>query len=330
MLPRDGCRGKIRSGKAMICMMTAKPVAQVLLGITVLVWSCTCRHSLEKDISESVILNGIKLNYHIEGQGIPCIVYGFPKLYQRAFSKNLRDHIRFIFAETRMCVPTDTMIDWKKVTLDALVDEIDQIREALHLRTILIFGHSSFGIIAAEYARKYPDHTAGVIMSGTEPCTPKNAAELYAKFWDSTASEERKRIYADKWKNNPIDKFKDLPPSERFIKRLINEGPKEFYDARFDCSTLFEGCTWNFDGINQYFGAILPGYDMTNGRTIKTPIFLASGKYDYYCLPYTLWDERVGQFPDFTQVVFEKSGHYPMYEEPSTFDKSLLDWLKKH
>jgi proline iminopeptidase len=314
----------------LICMMKAKSVAPVLLGIAILVLSGTCRHSLEKEINGSVIINGVKLNYNIEGQGIPCIAYGFPKLYQRVFSKNLRDHIRFVFAETRMCVPTETMVDWKKVTMDTLVDEIEQMREALHLRKIAIFGHSSFGIIAAEYARKYPDHASFVIMSGTEPCTPKNAAELYAKYWDSTASEERKRIYADNWNNNPVEKFKDLSPSERFIKRLANEGPKEFFDARFDCSTLFEGCYWNLDGLNQYFGTIISDYDMTNGRTIKTPIFLASGRYDYYCLPYTLWDEKVGQFPDFTQVVFEKSGHYPMYEEPSMFDKSLIEWLKKH
>lgn len=59
-----------------------------------------------------------------------------------------------------------------------------------------------------------------------------------------------------------------------------------------------------------------------------TPIFLALGRYDYL-LPYHMWDGRKDSFPNLSYHLFEKSGHYPMFEEPALFDKKLIEWIRK-
>jgi pimeloyl-ACP methyl ester carboxylesterase len=33
--------------------------------------------------------------------------------------------------------------------------------------------------------------------------------------------------------------------------------------------------------------------------------------------------------PNFSYNLFEKSGHYPMFEEPGLFDRKLFGWMKQ-
>ena len=51
--------------------------------------------------------------------------------------------------------------------------------------------------------------------------------------------------------------------------------------------------------------------------------------YDFGCPP-SLWDGYKDSFADCTYVLFEDSGHNPMYEIPEKFDKLVIDWIKTH
>ena len=59
---------------------------------------------------------------------------------------------------------------------------------------------------------------------------------------------------------------------------------------------------------------------------IPVPVLVAMGKYDYV-IPYTLWNTSYKNIPDFTLVLFEKSGHTPQLEESGIFDKKLIQWI---
>ena len=67
-------------------------------------------------ITDFISVNGIKLSYAIEGSGIPCLVIGSAIYYPRTFSQELRQHFKFIFADERGFVPTDTPVDLNEVT----------------------------------------------------------------------------------------------------------------------------------------------------------------------------------------------------------------------
>jgi proline iminopeptidase len=60
----------------------------------------------------------------------------------------------------------------------------------------------------------------------------------------------------------------------------------------------------------------------------KVPIFSAVGRYDYITPAY-LWDGIDKQVPMTTIVRFDRSGHFPMFEEQDRFDKALLAWLAR-
>ena len=59
---------------------------------------------------------------------------------------------------------------------------------------------------------------------------------------------------------------------------------------------------------------------------VKPPTFLAQGVWDFN-VPPTRWAGVLPTFRDCTYRAFERSGHYPFYEEPDLFDATLLEWL---
>lgn len=75
-----------------------------------------------------------------------------------------------------------------------------------------------------------------------------------------------------------------------------------------------------------FFGDV----DITQGLdTFDRPVFLALGRYDFDVAPPSAWDSIRPKFSDLTIRVFERSGHWPHYEEPAAFDTELLHWMKE-
>ena len=270
---------------------------------------------------------GARLTYFIEGEGIPCITATDGLLMSRALSKQLRKHFRFIFFNSRVNVQHEKSFKIDSITMDTLVDNIEQVRKALDLDKICVLGHSIAGLLALEYARKYPMHTTHVIMHGTPPNFSSDADDIKARYWRSHASPKRKAIYKQKWDDMPEDTLSILSPSDADILRYITDGPKIWYDPEYDPSWLFEGVFWNVEVWDQIFNVIMKEYDISQGSLINTPVFLALGRHDYYTVP-PWWDDEKSKLPNLSYHLFEKSGHYPMLEEQVLFDSLLIEWIK--
>jgi proline iminopeptidase len=73
---------------------------------------------------------------------------------------------------------------------------------------------------------------------------------------------------------------------------------------------------------------MLPEMMKTNLKTLGpefgTPIFFFEGRYDPYCRPSVVWDYmQEMQAPRTEFVWYEKSGHFPFYEEKEKFTSEL-------
>lgn len=295
---------------------------------------CRKYGELEKRVVKSsgfVTVDGIKLGYVIEGTGIPCVVPHDVSIMTRALSKELRKHFKFIFLDSRNEVPSDKSVEIDKITMDTYVDDIEKVRRTLGFDRIAVLGHSIYGLLALEYARKYPEHVTHVIMNGTPPIWPSNLTEymeeIANKYWESDASDERRMIFKQNWGKLPEDTFGTLSPSEARVLQYITNGPKYWYDPTYDCSWLLEGTYWNVELGDHFFNVIMAEYDIAEGDEIATPVFLSLGRHDYV-VPYTLWDDYKDKLPNLSYNLFKKSGHYPMLEEQALFDKKLIGWIK--
>ena len=232
----------------------------------------------------SILLNdGTKLTYFIEGEGYPCIIVTEGELLSNVLSKELKKHFRFIFINARMNVKDPG--DVSKITFDVLVDDVEQIRKTLGLEKVCVFGHSVSGLIAFEYARKYPQFTSHVIINGSSPYQDQKLEDLCTQYWESTASSERKEAWTKSWYKISRDSLNQLGTSEAGKLNYILDGPKCFYDYNFRATDLLRNSYWNMPVWNQIFSKLVSDYDIGNGKAVNIPVFVAQGKCDFFA-PY--------------------------------------------
>jgi proline iminopeptidase len=280
--------------------------------------------------SGTITVDDFKLHYIVEGEGIPCMVVGSHIFWPRTFSKELRNHLRLVFADCRFFAPSDEEIDISKLSIDTFVDDVEQVRKALGIERMAVLGHSALGVLALEYGKKYPEHTSHVIMIGTPPNVNEEYQKLVDEFWESDASDERKTIWENRRRELTDEYLSKVSPFEAWSLRYINSSPWYWFNPEYDCSWLWEGLDGNMELIDYFFETLLNEYEASKGLDqLNLPVFIAMGRYDY-AVPYHSWDNVKDKFQNLSYPVFEKSGHYPMLEEWELFDKKFLDWIKSN
>ena len=221
------------------------------------------------------------------------------------------------------------MGDVSGMTMDTLVEDIEQARQALGLDRVCVLGHSISGILALEYARKYPEHVTHVIMHGTPPFVDQRTGPAVAEFWEANASSDRRQALEANWAEVSQDSLSGLPPGDAAILEYITNAPRYFHDPSYNAAWLLEGAYWNRAAWDQLFNVIMANYDLSHGRTVETPVFLAIGRSDF-AVPFHLWDSEREKIPNLSYHLFDRSGHYPMLEEQELFDQLLLEWLQSN
>ena len=103
----------------------------------------------DKRPSEIVAADGTKIRYVVDGRGIPCVVVNGSH-YQRVFSKDLRRRLKLIFVDFRHSSESEAAAKLDDITLDTLLDDIDQVRKALGFDRVAVMGHSLPSLIALE------------------------------------------------------------------------------------------------------------------------------------------------------------------------------------
>jgi proline iminopeptidase len=267
-----------------------------------------------------VAVDGARLAYRIEGQGQPCLVLGLP----RVFSGALRERLQLVFVDLRHSAPSDPSFRPDQISIETYADDIEQIRRALALDDVVVMGHSVHATIALEYARRYPEHVRGVVVTGAVPNTADYDAAL--EQLRQEASEERKELRARNQADLTPELRARLSPTEFFIREYVARGPMHWYDMTYDGTWLWEGTELNLPVLERLYDLVDP-YDLAQGPgEITVPVLIAHGRYDYGA-PYTLWERHRHKLPRNTFALLPRSGHTPPLEEPDSFDEQLLAWI---
>lgn len=276
----------------------------------------------------SIAAGAFRLRYRIEGTGIPTLVIGSSVYYPRAFSQDLRQHLRMVFLDHRGFAPSPGPVALTAFALDTLVDDMERARQELRLGRIAVVGHSGHAFMALEYAKKYPANVSHVIMIAIAPDLGAANTRAMEQHWEEFASLQRKAILDEQRRRLPDPQLAALVPSEAFIKGYIRNAPRIWYDPHFDSSALWAGVEINMGMFNHVWGRIFADIDIERGLAVlDRPVFLALGRYDFLIAPPSTWDPIQPRFRDLTVRVFEKSGHTPQYEEAELFDQELLRWI---
>ena len=290
-------------------------------------------HAQDVDLSYErtsgiLIVDNTPHPYLAEGTGIPCIVAGQAHLYPPLFSDSLKQHIQFVFVDFKNTWSATPDKPVEHVTMQDLVDEIEQVRQELGHDQVCVFGHSALGLLALEYALDYPEHTSHVVAIGTPPFMGDRFWEAVSEFWKADASERRKEVLKQNQKKIPDETISTLSPHDAAAMDYVRSGPRYWHDPTYDSYWIWIGKHFSARMVEHLFAELLTDYDETDQfSNIKTPVFLAHGRHDY-AVPYHLWREHAKKLPEGTFHLFKRSGHFPMVEEEELFERRLIAWLR--
>jgi proline iminopeptidase len=285
----------------------------------------------DQPVTGVIASEGYSLPYRIEGSGVPTMVIGSRLYYAKAFSQNLRSHLRLVFLDHRGYVPPPSSASAPEVdfSLEKIVDDMEAARRELELGQIVVVGHSGHSFMALEYAKKYPESVSHVVMIGVGPDISEDSVQAAQQNWEDSASPERKAAMRENLQRLPDEELAKLSPAEANVRRYVRDGPRIWHDPTFDSSALWKGIHHNMAMFDYVWGVVFRDIDITKGlSTLDRPVFLALGRYDFLVPPPAAWEPLRPKFKDLTIQVFEKSGHTPQYEEPDLFDQSLLSWIQ--
>ncbi|OXS74447.1 alpha/beta hydrolase [Lysinibacillus sp. KCTC 33748] len=277
---------------------------------------------------QSILNEGFELKYCVKGQGKPILVVGSSVYYPRLFSENLYKQFRFIFLDHRGFVKPPRALKKEDYTLDKIVEDIEAARQLLKLEDFIILGHSGHAFMAIAYAEKYPQNVLKVILLNSAPTNSQERQQQSFSFFNETANVERTKQFEHDIALLENDIHND--PERRFVHMCIRMGAHSFYDYTFDAAYMWEGVYTNMDVIDYLWGVAFAERNLIQSMAhLDKPILVGLGKYDYLVAPVSLWDVINDSFENVKKLIFEKSGHNPMFEEPDIFDKELINWINE-
>lgn len=270
--------------------------------------------------------DGFDLAYRIEGEGAPILVIGSAVYYPRLFSSDIKQKYQWVFVDHRGFAKPKRELRAEDSRLDAVLADIERMRTFLQLEDVTILGHSGHAFMALEYARTYPKQVRKVALFNTAPDNSEERQRKSESFFMETASLERKKRFEKDIANLPQDIDKD--PKRRFVHMCIRAEAKSFYQERPHAAALWDGVFTNMPIIDELWGNTFARIDLIQRLAdVRMPVYIGLGRYDYLVAPVALWDAVDGLYPHVDKVIFERSGHQPMLEEPEAFDQSFSKWL---
>ena len=304
----------------------------IALSVAFAFFGCHNQKQTDQNKKESIALRSgelvfgdKKVTYSIEGEGKPCFVCADGIIQANCLSENLKTQLQFVFLEQRHSTYYGEPKDYSDISMDTIVDDLEILRKKIGYAKIFVLGHSINGLIAIEYARKYPQNTTGVIMINTPPHFHGDYMDIVFRNWNTNASEKRRMVYESNNERLKKMNLESLPEIERTFMQYKANVPMYWHDPLYDISSAFRGFRENTSGWNHFY-ALMRDYDITRSE-INVPIFLSLASYDFM-VPQSLWDDYIDKFPTLAVKRFKKSGHFPHVEEQVLFDDQLLSWIK--
>jgi proline iminopeptidase len=197
--------------------------------------------------------------------------------------------------------------------------DVDAVRDGLGAERLVLFGHSYGGFIALEYALRFPERIAGLVL-----CATSASLSHLGGAMDRVASLSRPEELT------ALTELLSAPPEsdEAFGEKWCTITPLYFRDHQLSRRHLFQRTCFSAAGYAAS-ARCLSEYDVA-GRLheIKAPTLLLHGAHDWL-MPSAVAGAELGEgIRHSTRVTFEESAHYPFIEEPEPWARAVSKWLE--
>ncbi len=157
-----------------------------LILLTLFIFNANLNSQTQSDKNEFVTSkDGTKLFVKKSGQGPVCIfIHGGPGAWSESFEKlkgnSLEEQLTMVYYDQRGCGRSEKS-KTGDYSLKTMIEDIEQIRDHFHADKVYLLSHSFGGILATNYAFKYPEHVKGLILANStlDMCSSMKAQLSY-------------------------------------------------------------------------------------------------------------------------------------------------------
>jgi proline iminopeptidase len=286
---------------------------------------------------------GVLIYYQTIGQGAPLmIVHGGPGVSHDYLMPHLLPLARtrqLIFIDERGSGRSEKLEDASQYTVENMVEDVENVRQALHLGKITLLGHSYGGVLAQAYAFKYQQNITHLILGGTFYST-REMNKVLAEEKRAMQPEALAKLEAlekaglfgkgKEWeKGRYPDDYARLAWGDGYFPYLYQRRP----DANYDPGAGNTGTSWDLyremwgsDGEFVIDGNLKSVEYLDKLPGIHVPTLIICGDHDESnpSLSRTMHEKIAGS----KLVILPQAGHMAFVDQPNLYIKSITEFLQ--
>lgn len=286
--------------------------------------------------------HGVLIYYVAFGKGSPLVVvHGGPGADHTYFLPYLlplaRTH-RLIFIDERGSGRSQRLQDTSLYTVENMVEDVEDVRQALNLGKISLLGHSYGGVLAQAYALKYHQNLTHLILNSTFPST-KQMNEVLAREKAQMPADKLKRLNeleaaglfgkGEAWEHGRYpEEYAKLAWGPGYFPFLYGARPDPTYDPMGQLTgTSWElyRTMWGEHGEFVIDGNLKSVEYVDRLSTIHVPTLVMAGDHDE-CDP-SLSREMHDKIAGSQLVILPNSGHMNFVDQPELWEKAVEGFL---
>lgn len=233
-------------------------------------------------------VNGVEINYEVTGQGTPVLFihggFGGPATtlapQVRAITTILpADRVQTITYDRRCAGQSEYVLDW--YTVEDLADDARALLAHLGIERSIVIGDSMGGMVAIQYALKYPQHVMalGLLETGADLMSETNFGKQGQELVERVRREGDRAVFESRKEQlrNPPEGTLVRPRTEEAAARM--RAQREALLAALARVSDEELCRY-FAGTVRNYAAFI-GYDFTPRLgELKMPVCIVHGNAD--------------------------------------------------
>jgi proline iminopeptidase len=261
--------------------------------------------------------------------GGPGLTHEYLEAFESFFPQQ---GIEFIYYDQLGCGNSDNPKDPDLWSLPRYVEEVEQVRQALHLTkdNFYLYGHSWGGMLGVDYALKYQQHLKGLIISNMMMSAPSfnQYNERLVNQLPPAVSAEIKQLQAKKDFANP--RYSELVMNVFFPKHVYQKPLAQWPEPVLRslrsinsvlCDTLI--------GPHNEFTTLgrLAHWDRTKDLPkLTVPVLSIGAKYDTMDPAQMAWIAT--QVKQGTALICPNGSHLSLYDDQQVYMGGLINFLK--
>lgn len=276
--------------------------------------------------------DGVRLYARVAGTATPEVpvvfLHGGPGYNSYSFAAQagplLEPHATMVYFDQRGCGYSERPASGA-YSMDLLIEDVEALRRHLGVERIVPMGHSFGGTLALEYAARYPEHTARVVLVGPLSDAPASVASWMDRLrtWHPEVAPPPDSALA-RGDLNAIFAALEQAGGQRFFDRM------QFHDLRHHAVQARLDSLSGLQNTGELGGALwgsgLMQYRFSAHERLTMPVLIVGGPFDYAIGAATM-EALAARLPDARLVLLERSAHFPYAEQPADFEAAVAAFI---